>query len=86
MTPAPQPILAVTFWDHTEDAQEPMLCTAYGRLVRENEQSLTLNAWVGSDDHPHNNKFYTLLKATVVQRVSLVAEPFVPADYCAPPS
>jgi hypothetical protein len=63
----------ILFLDHHLGAKEPMLCYAVGEVVDENDQSIVLQYWgcIGEDVDDSNNEYVTIVKSTVVTRLSV---------------
>lgn len=64
-------VIEVTFYDHSEDAEEPCICTAYGIVVKHNDKFLVLVCWdlpFETDEcRKLNNKSFTILLSTIIE-------------------
>ena len=60
-------IIQVTFQDHVEDSDETIRCVVYGKLVKKNNSTLTVECWTCTDPvvNEDNNKRFSIVRRAI---------------------
>jgi len=70
-------IIKVTFIDHCEDGDRPMLCTVFGRLTKRAAKYMIIKSWEvaeGGETDRANNKRWVIIRSCVKSIVRMVEE------------
>lgn len=60
-------IFQVTFYDHMsgDKKTEPLLCTVWGKLVKQTPKYITLLSWEAHEDEDDNNETFVIVMSTI---------------------
>lgn len=63
--------VAISFWDHVEDSDEPMLCKVWGQVAKDTKLSVTVISWDLPDAEAgtrrFNQKTFTIVKSAIIE-------------------
>ena len=66
----------ITFLDHVEDSDEPIICVVYGVCIRNTYKAITLACWElqGEDEETtiNNRKSYTIVKSAITETKEII--------------
>ena len=71
-------LVGLEFWDHVEDLDVPIKCTAFGRLVKVDPAYYVIASWESGDQvdlNDINNKLFTILRSTITNTNVLLPVP-----------
>lgn len=76
---SPGDYVAISFWDHCEGSDFPLIFVVCGRLAHEREGWYVVDSWYNPTSKPHepiddNSQRYTIVKGAVIDVKRLVRD------------
>jgi hypothetical protein len=66
-------LVAIKFWDHVLNSDEPLLCELYGRVAFDLQHAITIDCWIDASDGDekrsleNNTECFTLVRSAIVE-------------------
>jgi hypothetical protein len=72
--------IAVTFYDHTQSHEEPLLCRIWGRCHKDHPEYLTVDVFIPLETNEprsvdNNTECFTIIRSTIISIHSIERRP-----------
>lgn len=73
-------VLAVTFWDHAQDSNDPIKFVVYGYCVEATNEKVVLDTWAYADEEPPADPEPNVCRFVIVREAIIGIELLVPSS------